>query len=101
MQPRRIIFIDKKGSTNLECKLNSLPLKDEKIIEKSIELFNDREPCIIHRSFVMKKLMLEINEYFIEVLQNGKGQIALEEIPKNIIGLLNISNDVVKIQLDS
>ncbi len=100
MQPKRIIFTDNKGSTLHECKLNSLPLKEEKIIEKSIELFNDREPCIIHKSFVMKKLMLEINEYFNEVLPNGKGQIALEEIPKNIKELLNISYDVLKIQLD-
>ncbi|EPR09417.1 hypothetical protein [Ruminiclostridium papyrosolvens] len=100
MQPRRIVFIDKKGSTKHECKLNSLPFKDEIIIEKSIELFNDREPCIIHRSYIMKKLMLEINEYFNEVLPLGKGQIVLEEIPKNIRELLNISNEVVKIQLD-
>ncbi len=101
MQPRRIVFIDKKGSISHECKLNSLPFKEEKIIEKSIELFNDREPCIIHRTFVIKKLMMEINEYFNEVLLLGKVQIALEETPKNIRELLNISNEVVKIQLDS
>ncbi|WP_024831735.1 hypothetical protein [Ruminiclostridium josui] len=101
MQPKRIIFIDKKGCTNNEYKLNSLPFKEEIIIKKSIELFNDREPCIIHRTYVMKKLMLEINEYFNEVLPDGKGQIELEEIPKNIRALLNINNDVVKVQLDS
>ncbi len=101
MQPRRILFIDRKGSINHECKLNSLPFKDEIIIGKSIELFNDREPCIIHRTYVMKKLMMEINEYFNEVLPIGKGQIALEEVPNNIRELLNISNEVVKIQLDS
>lgn len=101
MQPSRIIFIDKKGSTNCECKLNSLPFKDEIIIEKSIELFNDREPCIIHRTYVIKKLMLEISEYLDEVLPDGKGQIPLEEMPVNIRGLLNMSCDVVKIQIDS
>lgn len=101
MQPSKIIFIDKKGSKNCECKLNSLPFKDEIIIEKSIELFNDREPCIIHRTYVIKKLMLEVSEYFGEVLPDGKGQIALEEVPVKIKELLNISRDVVKIQLDS
>ncbi len=101
MQPSRIIFIDKKGSTNCECKLNSLPFKDEIIIEKSIELFNDREPCIIHRTYVIKKLMLEVSEYLDEVLPDGKGQITLEEVPVNIRELLNISCDVVKIQLES
>lgn len=101
MQPSRIIFIDKKGSTNHECKLSSLPFKEEIIIEKSIELFSDKEPCIIHRTYIIKKLMLEISEYLDEVLPDGKGQIPLEEIPANIRELLNISCDVVKIQIDS
>ncbi|AEY65182.1 hypothetical protein [Clostridium sp. BNL1100] len=101
MHPKKIMFIDEKDSIKYEFNLNSLPLNDIKIIEKSVELFNDREPCIIHKSFVIKKLMLEINEYFDEVLPLGKGQIVLEEIPKSIRGLLNISYDIVKIQLNS
>jgi hypothetical protein len=100
MHPRKIRFIDENGRTKLECKLNSLPLKDAKVIEKSIELFNDREPCIIHRSFAMKKLLLEIDDYLNELLPNGKGQITLESIPKNIRDLICIDNDVTKLQLD-
>lgn len=59
MCPRKISFIDRNGKLCLECKLNSLPLNEEKIIEKSIELFNDAEPCIIHRSFAIKKMLFE------------------------------------------
>jgi len=100
MHPKKITFIDRNGRTKLECKLNSLPLNDEKIIEKSIELFSDDEPCIIHKSFAMKKLLFEIDEYFSEVLPSGKGQITLESIPKNIRELLCITDDVIQLQLD-
>lgn len=100
MHPKRITFIDRNGRTELECKLNSLPLNEVKIIEKCIELFNDPEPCIIHRSFAMKKLLLEIDMYFNEVLPEGKGQIMCENIPKNIRELLCISDDAQKLHLD-
>jgi len=40
--------------------LADLPLKDEWIIKKSIEFFNDPEPCFIHRSAVMIRLLNEI-----------------------------------------
>jgi hypothetical protein len=100
MQPKIITFIDLKGRTQLQCKLNSLPLKEEKIIEKSVELFNDPEPCIIHRSFAIKKVLVEIGEYFNEVLPEGKGQIMCENIPHNIRELLYINNDVLRLKLD-
>lgn len=100
MPAKKITFIDVNGATQLECKFNSLPLKDEKIIEKSVELFNDHEPCVIHKSFAMKKLLFEIDEYFNQVLPSGKGQIICETIPDNIRGLLNINDDVIKLQLD-
>ena len=40
--------------------LMDLPLKDEWIIKKSIEFFNDPEPCFIHRSAVTIRLLNEI-----------------------------------------
>ncbi|QNU66648.1 hypothetical protein EHE19_017650 [Ruminiclostridium herbifermentans] len=100
MHPKKITFLDTNGGIKLECKFNSLPLRDEKIIEKSVELFNDHEPCIIHKSFAMKKLLFEIDEYFSKVLPSGKGQIIWENVPQNIRELLCINDDVIKIQLD-
>ncbi len=96
---RKITFIDRNGRTELQCKLNSLPLREEKIIEKSIELFNDPEPCIIHKSYVIKKLLLEIDEYLSGVLPEGKGQIMCENIPEKIRELLGISDDLTILEL--
>ncbi|HEX9062875.1 MAG TPA: hypothetical protein VF941_22105 [Clostridia bacterium] len=100
MDPKKVAFIDRNGRTELECKLTSLPLKENKIIEKSMELFNDPEPCIIHKSFAMKKLLLEICEYFSAVLPEGKGQIMCGDIPPNIRELLCIGDNVTTLQLD-
>ena len=47
--------------------LMDLPLKDEWIIKKSIEFFNDPEPCFIHRGAVTIRLLNEIwGEHYIE-----------------------------------
>lgn len=50
-----IMLFDSSGNIILKDELKSVPLKEEYIIKKSIELFNDSEPCIIHRNFVIKK----------------------------------------------
>lgn len=55
-------FIDKENNLISENKLTSLPIKEEVILEKSIEFWGDPEPCMIHRSAVLKVLFLEIEQ---------------------------------------
>ena len=50
--------------------ISDLPLKDEWIIKKSIEFFNDPEPCFIHRSAVTVRLLNEVWDYAV----NGGGK---------------------------
>ena len=38
---------------------DNLPITEEVIIEKSIEFFNDPEPCAIHRGAVQFRLLAE------------------------------------------
>lgn len=40
-----------------------LKIKEDSIINKSIELFDDADPCIIHQSYVVK----EYTDYLIEL----------------------------------
>jgi len=49
--------------------LEDLPLKDEWILKKSIEFFNDPEPCFIHRGAVTIRLLNEIWD----AAENGAG----------------------------
>lgn len=41
----------------------ALPIKEEAIVRKSIELFGDSQPCIIHQSYASQKLV----DYFISL----------------------------------
>ncbi len=37
-----------------------IPIKEDAIIKKSIEVFGDDDPCIIHQSFVIKEYTTEL-----------------------------------------
>jgi len=42
----------------------ALPIKEKAIIQKSLELFGDAEPCIIHQSYASQKLADEFLAFF-------------------------------------
>ncbi len=60
-----------EGSVLLECSCNRLPLKEKVILEKSVEFFNDPEPCFIHLSAVTARLLSEISEHIDNKLNQG------------------------------
>ncbi len=43
-----------------------IPIKEQAIIEKSIELFGDEDPCVVHMSFVVKELVNDLLSLFTE-----------------------------------
>jgi hypothetical protein len=92
-----ITFIDCNGNIICKQKLTSLPLKEKCIIDKSIELFSDCEPCIIHRTFVMKKIFFEIDECLDKIVNEGKSEISVENISKNIMNYLDLKDTPSKI----
>jgi len=66
-----------------------LPIHYEDIKKKSIELFDDEEPCIIHQSYAIQKLMdgflkqlkgMEIKDLKFSDLQNDYHFIKMEHI---------------------
>jgi hypothetical protein len=54
--------LSKEGELLLKAKTFHLPLSDEIILKKCIEIFDDTDPCYIHRSAVMNRLYYEIEE---------------------------------------
>lgn len=44
--------------------LNSIPIKEAVVLHKSIEFFNDHDPCYIHRGAVTMRLLGEIENCF-------------------------------------
>ena len=76
-------------------KLTNMTYNKEKIIEISKEKFNDDDPCIIHETYCVNILALDL----IGQIENNKDYeyivnniVDLENIPNEIHTLLNISN---------
>ncbi|ERJ12894.1 hypothetical protein [Haloplasma contractile] len=56
------------GTIVFKGKSLNLPIKKDYIIKKSIEVFDDEDPCIIHQSYVIKLYVKEI----LDLVPEGK-----------------------------
>ncbi|HEY8364387.1 MAG TPA: hypothetical protein VIK84_02335 [Haloplasmataceae bacterium] len=48
------VTVKKENEVIFQGNILDLPFKEEYIIKKSIEVFDDDDPCIIHKSYVIK-----------------------------------------------
>lgn len=51
---KKTIIVSRNNSVLFDGRLIELPVKDSFITQRSIELFDDDDPCIIHKSYVLK-----------------------------------------------
>ena len=65
--------------------LMDLPLKDEWVIKKSIEFFNDPEPCFIHRSAVTIRLL---NEIWDSAIESGMAESVYIDYPLSAVVMI-------------
>ncbi len=65
MMKRKILIKDGE-KTVFKGKILNIPVKDEAIRAKSLDLFDDDDPCIIHQSFVMKQFAETLESLFQE-----------------------------------
>ncbi len=61
---KKHIIIEKDGERIYKGKMQNMPVKSEAINEKSLELFNDEDPCIIHQSYCMKEFVSVLEKLF-------------------------------------
>jgi len=61
---KQYIIIKKNGKILYDGRISDIPLKEEYIISKSVELFDDDDPCIIHQSYVIKEFVDELLSVF-------------------------------------
>ncbi len=69
---KQVVRIIKNDKEIFNGKIASIPIKKKYIVKKSIELFDDDDPCIIHQSYVIKE--------FVDILLNIKKDNNLDEI---------------------
>lgn len=90
-------FLNKEGEVLFERKLTAIPLKEEAIIRRSIEYFSDPEPCMIHRSAVMRRIFMEFGEFLNQNIEKGKLELLWNEIPEELRKIIDINGDIGKI----
>lgn len=73
MKWKNVMIKTENGRILFEGSLNELPVKEDYVISKSRELYNEDEPCIIYRTHITKKLYLDIWEQLKE--KQGKETI--------------------------
>lgn len=78
--------------------INKLSFNNELIIKKSKVCFNDPDPCIIHKTYCVNYLALELQE-LIESKYNYliNKEISITELPDEITNYLIIENDIDKV----
>lgn len=77
------------GTCNRTYDLGDIPIKEEVIIQKSIDFFSDPEPCYIHRGAVVVRL----NEEIIRAIKNAsKESVEAEDIEKRILDYIALEH---------
>lgn len=95
MKKLEIVLINGSNKELFRGKITSLHLREEIIIKKSIEFFDDDSPCFIHRSAVMKRLFAEVEDYVNMKLDEQNNMILWNELPDSIKDIL-MQNDEIK-----
>ena len=87
-KPKKKFLIYAGGVEAFRAPLIEIPIREEVIIEKSIEFFDDSEPCYIHRGAVVTRLAGEIEDAIIA----GGGCLRGDAISDTIRRYVNIEN---------
>lgn len=82
-----VVITDINGVTLFSGNINSLPIHERIIIQKSIEYFNDPEPCYIHKGAVCMRIYMEIEQ---EVLQFDGQTIIIDMLSESIRSYIDL-----------
>ncbi|MCF7927187.1 MAG: hypothetical protein K9L74_06425 [Candidatus Izimaplasma sp.] len=89
---KQTVLIKHQDKTLYMGKISDIPLKKEAIIKKSIALFDDEDPCIIHQSYVVKEYVDEILNLF-----NEKGTTLHIADYEQLTNILDVPSDATLI----
>ena len=94
-----VTIFDDHDAIIMEKKVNYLPLKEEVIISQSIQSFNDPEPCMIHRSAVMKIIYVEFLDCFEDAFTRSDSTEVRLALPETLAQKLDINEKIKYIQV--
>jgi len=86
---KKVALVHADGTVLFEGRPLEMPFKKEAVIEKSIELFDDDDPCIIHKSHVARHFADILEERF----KSEKKDVLLLEDHPDIKAFLDIDDN--------
>ena len=82
------VIIQENDKIIYEGRISDIPIKEASIIEKSIELFDDDDPCIIHQSYVIKEYV----DVILRIFKKEASTSFLAKDYRNELQFLNIES---------
>ena len=73
-----VTLTDENGSVLYDGRIYGLPLRESAILQKSIEFFNDPDPCYKHRGAVHVRMWSDIEKH---LLQTGSRSVRFNSLP--------------------
>lgn len=98
MKNVELILKSKDENIIYKGRLTNLQINEELILQKSMEFFSDPAPCFIHRSAVMKRLYMEVEEFLNNGFKSGKAEWRWEELPENLRNVLQQKAEISIVQ---
>ena len=94
---RRLIFFDGNNDIILESELVELDLNEDYILREAIKRFNNPEPCIIHRTHIIKKFHIEFYNFIEEAKKEViKNEFIWSNTPMYIREAINLNKTPYK-----
>lgn len=93
----QVEFLDKNKSVIKRTSILKLPIKDKIIIDKTIEMFNEDEPCIIYKTAAINQIGMEI----LKALENKIDYAVFKkkDLPEIIGNIVDLNDNVEYIVL--
>lgn len=98
---KKIKALDINNNIIFEKYLTDIPLSEEKVIKKSIEMFDDSDPCIIHKTYCMKKIYLEIDDFINNAGKSNTKELLWTSIPNNIREMICVDKTPHKLIIEN
>ncbi len=92
---RHKIIVKSHDNVIYKGKMVNMPVKETAIKEKSVELFEDDDPCIIHQSYVMKHFAQTLASLF---EQKNTKTLRLDDV-EDELDFLDFEGDNITITL--
>lgn len=91
----KIIIKDYNEKVIYNGPILDMPIKEQYIVKKSLDLFDDEDPCIIHKAYAIKKIIDEFLKY---IKGKNHNYVKLSTCDPTKIDFINI-DDITKYSL--